>query len=109
MSNTLDKQVCPCGRVYLNPTPQNLKLLNCIFMFFHKNLLVVAIFMNVSKKINFLLTTKKHLCFFVFTLATTKQKPEGESEVELGVIIPLLQIELLHLDKLKPSVVRLVS
>ena len=26
-------------------------------------------FMNVSKKINFLLTTKKHLCFFVFTLA----------------------------------------
>ena len=47
--------------------------------------------MNASKKINFLLTTKNHLCFFVFTLATTKQKPEGESEVELGVIIPFVK------------------
>ena len=53
--------------------------------------MLIAIFMNASKKINFLLTTKKHLCFFVFTLASTKKKPEGESRVELGVIIPFMQ------------------
>ena len=47
--------------------------------------------MNMSKKINFLLTTKKHLCFFAITLATTKKKPEGESGVELGVIIPFVK------------------
>ena len=46
--------------------------------------------MNVSK-IYFLLTTKKHKCFFVFTLASTKKKPEGESGVELGVIIPFVK------------------
>ena len=51
----------------------------------------MAIFMNVSKKINFLLTTKKHLCFLVFTLAPTKKKPEGESKVALGVIIPFVK------------------
>ena len=28
---------------------------------------------------------------FVFTLATTKKKPEGESGVELGVIIPFVK------------------
>jgi len=62
----------------LNPTPKNPKLPTCIFRFFHKNLLV-AIFMNVSKKINFLLTTQKHKRFLAFTLATTKQKLEEES------------------------------
>jgi len=60
----------------LNPTHQNLKIAIRIFGFFHKNLLV-AIFMNVSKKINFLLTTKKALMLFCIHFSNYQAETRG--------------------------------